>query len=358
MACGARRAGRRGRHGPGRVALLKPLTAALSIGTGSPFGAEGPIIRTAAAVGSLVGQAVPLTDRERKILLGCGAAAGMTAIFATPLAAVLLALELLVFEFSAQAIVPIACAAAVALALRPAPLPPSPLFPSTVAVPHGGAPLAWIAGFGVVAGLEGVALTAMLYRVEDGFARLKRHGEIVRPVLGAAVVGLIALGAPQVLGMGYDLIRSVLAGRMPSAEAATVLLAKGVGWLVALGSGTVGGVLAPLFLIAGCSGALLGGWLQPLSHLPAALVALVFMAAVFAAGSGAVLTAAVFAAEVSGNMGALPALLLASALAMVVATATSPYNLMSGKLVRRGLRPNFAYFVAPHRDETAQATGA
>ena len=319
---------------------------------------QRPIIQTAAAVGSLVGQAVPLTDRERKILLGCGAAAGMTAIFATPLAAVLLALELLVFEFSAEAIVPIACAAAVALALRPSLLPPSPLFPSHAAVPRGGAPLAWVAGFGVIAGLEGAALTALLYRVEDWFARLKRHGDIVRPMVGGAVVGLIALRAPQVLGMGYDLIRSVLSGRMAATETATVLIAKGVGWVVALGSGTVGGVLAPLFLIAGCSGALLGDWLQPVTHLPPALAALVFMAAVFAAGSGAVLTAAVFAAEVSGNMGALPALLLASALAMAVAAAISPYNLMSGKLVRRGLRPNFAYFAPPHRDDTARAPGA
>ncbi len=334
----------RGGRIPWRIAVLKPLTAALVIGTGSPFGAEGPIIQTAGALGSLVGQVVPLTDRERAILLGCGAAAGMTGIFATPLAAVLLALELLVFEFSAAAVVPIAAAAAVAAALRPHLLPPSPLFPSTAGF-HGG-PLAvlWTAALGVAAGLEAVALTRALYGLEDLFERIRWRPLVVRPVIGAVVVGCIALAFPQVLGMGYDLIRQVLAGGLPAGALLGILGAKAVGWLVALASGTVGGVLAPLFLIAGSSGALVGLALAHVTGQSPTLVALLFMAAVFAGSSRAVLTAAVFAAEVSGDFRALPVLLLATAVAAATAGALLPYDLMTGKLVRRGVRPPLGFF--------------
>lgn len=326
-----------------RVALLKPLLAALSIGTGSPFGAEGPIIQTSGALGSLLGQAIPTSSLERKILLGCGAAAGMTCIFATPLAGVLLALELIVFEFSARAIIPIGLAAGVAAALRPHILPDSPLFPSTAIMPGGAPALAWIALFGVLAGLEGVGITAALYWVEDLFERIPRSGLVTRPMIGALCVGIIALFAPDVLGMGYDLIRSVLAGGMPSGELGGLILAKGVGWTVALASGTVGGVLAPLFLIAGSTGELLGRLLQSVSGLSPELVALVFMAAVFGAGSRAMLTATLFAVEVTGNYAALVPVLMAVVVATVVAERMLPYNIMTGKLVRRGLMPPLDY---------------
>lgn len=335
-----------------RVALLKPLLSALSIGTGSPFGAEGPIIQTAGALGSLVGQWTPVSDTERKILLGCGAAAGMTCIFATPLAGVLLALELIVFEFSARAIIPIALAAGVAEALRPHILPPSPLFPSSAIMPGGAGPLLWIVVLGALAGLEGVGITLALYGLEDLFARLPRTGLVTRPLIGALAVGLVALWSPSVLGMGYDLIRGVLGGGMPTGTLATVLIAKGAGWLVALASGTVGGVLAPLFLIAGSSGELLGRLLHGLTGLDPALVALVFMAAVFGAGSRAMLTATVFAVEVTGDAAALVPVLVAVVIATAVAQRLLPYNIMTGKLVRRGLWPPLDY--APPEPQTPE----
>ena len=344
---------------PPRVALLKPLLAALSIGTGAPFGAEGPIIQTSGALGSLIGQLVPVSALERKILLGCGAAAGMTCIFATPLAGVLLALELIVFEFSARALIPIALAAGVAEVLRPPLLPVAPLFPSTAVMPGGAAALLWVCLLGVLAGLETVGITVVLYWLEDLFGRLPRTGLVTRPVIGALVVGGIALMAPSVLGMGYDLIRSVLAGDVPSRALLALLAAKGLGWLVALASGTVGGVLAPLFLIAGSSGELIGRLLQGVSGLSPELVALVFMAAVFGAGSRAMLTATVFALEVTGDHAALLPVLLGVVLATAVAQRLLPYNIMTGKLVRRGLVPPLDYHaphpVMPARDGTGGA---
>ena len=330
-----------------RVALLKPILAALSIGTGSPFGAEGPIIQTSGALGSLLGQWIPVSAVERKILLGCGAAAGMTGIFATPMAAVLLALELVVFEFSARSIIPIAVAAAVTDGLRVHMLPGSPLFPSSATLAHGIGPLLWVAAFGIIAGVVGAGITWVLYALEDVFAWLPKTGVITRPVIGAIIVGLIALVAPSVLGTGYDLIREVLAGGMPTGQLLALFLTKGVGWLIALASGTVGGVLAPLFLIAGSSGEILGRVVQPLSHVDPALVALLFMASIFAAGSRAVLTGAIFAVEVTGDYGALVPVMIAVMVATAVAGRLSDYNIMTGKLVRRGLRPPLDYFAPP-----------
>ena len=327
-----------------RVALLKPVLAALSIGTGSPFGAEGPIIQTSGALGSLLGQWIPVSAVERKILLGCGAAAGMTGIFATPMAAVLLALELVVFEFSGRAIIPIAVAAAVTDGLRLHMLPGSPLFPSTASLAPGVGPLLWVAVFGILAGLLGSGITWVLYALEDVFAWLPRTGLVTRPIIGAIAVGLIALGAPSVLGTGYDLIRSVLAGGMPTGQLLALCFTKGIGWLIALASGTVGGVLAPLFLVAGSSGELVGRFVQPLSHVDPALVALLFMSAIFAAGSRAVLTAAIFAVEVTGDYAALVPVMIAVMVGTAVAGRLLGYNIMTGKLVRRGLRPPLDYF--------------
>lgn len=338
-----------------RVGLFKPVLSALTIGTGSPFGAEGPIIQTAGALGSLLGQVLPVSGTERKILLGCGAAAGMACIFGTPLAGALLALELLVFEFSARALIPIAVAAAVATALRPPVLPPAPLFPAHLPVPLGVTPLLWTAALAVAAGGEAAGITRVLYGLEDAFSRMPRAGLVTRPMLGAAVVGLIALRAPSVLGMGYDLIRGVLAGTLTTRALATAVAAKAAGWLIALASGTVGGVLAPLFLIAGGSGELLGRLLHGVTGLDPALVGLIFMAAVFAGGSRAMLTAVVFALEVTGDYGALVPVTLAVVIATAVAQALLPYNIMTGKLERRGLRLSLDFMAAAPRERAVGA---
>ncbi len=344
---------------PPRVAVLKPLLSALVIGGGAPFGAEGPIIQTGGAIGSLIGQWLPVSAAERKVLIACGAAAGMTGVFGTPLAAVLLPVELITFEFSLRALAPPALAAGVAAVLRVPLLGAAPLFAMGSDLGFGAAGLVWCLGFGVVAGLQAVGITRLLYGLEDLYERVPGAGPVVRPVIGAVCVGVIALAGPEVLGVGYDLIRAILNGQVPVLELWRIFAFKSAGWLLALASGTVGGVLAPLFMIAGATGALLGHALQPWSGLPAGLVALVFMAAVFGAGGRAILTASVFAVEVTGDFHALVGVLVATAVATALADRLLPYNIMTGKLVRRGLRLSHDYFApAPVLPAAAARTGA
>lgn len=343
---------------PPRVALLKPLLSALVIGAGGPFGAEGPIIQTGGAIGSVVGQWLPMSDTERKVLIACGAAAGMTGIFGTPVAAVLLAIELLIFEFSLRAVAPAAVAAAVAATFRVPLLGAQPLFLMHTVYTVSGVGLLWCLAFGVVAGLLAVGLTHALFGLEDVYARIPGTGLVTRPIIGAACVGLIALVGPEVLGVGYDLIRDIVNGRVAVPELWRIFAFKGAGWLLALSSGTVGGVLAPLFMISGAAGALLGHAVQPVTGLAPALVALVFMAAVFGASGRAVLTAATFAVEVTGDYGAIAAVLAATAVAAAVAERLLPYSIMTGKLERRGLHVSQDYYApAPRLSGNSEAQG-
>ncbi|HYD16352.1 MAG TPA: chloride channel protein, partial [Hyphomicrobium sp.] len=228
-----------------KVAVLKPLSSAISIGTGGPFGAEGPIIMTGGAIGSLFAQCLHLTDVERKTLLVAGAAAGMTAIFGTPVAAVMLAVELLLFEWKPRSVLPVIIAVVVSAALRPFLMGDGPLFPyeAHVALPWWG--LLACAGAGVVAGLQSGAMTRLLYTTEDLFERLPIHW-MWWPALGGLVVGLGGLIEPRALGVGYDVIRDLLSDHMVLGAAVSLLAVKSFIWIVALSSGTSGGVLAPL----------------------------------------------------------------------------------------------------------------
>lgn len=329
---------------PLRVALLKPIFSALVIGLGSPFGAEGPIIQTGGAIGSILGQILPTTANERKVLIACGAAAGMTGIFGTPIAAVLLPVELITFEFSLRTVALPAIAATVAYVLRTTLLDATPLFAMHATAPIRLVGLGWCMAFGVVAGVEAAAITATLYWLEDAYKRIPGSGPVTRPVIGALAVGLVALAVPEVLGVGYDLLRAILNDQTSLAELLRLLPAKAVAWLLALASGTVGGVLAPLFIVAGATGGILGTLLAPATGMTAGLVALVFMGAVFGAGARIVLTASVFAAEVTGNFGAVVPVLVATAIATIVTGQLVPYNIMTGKLVRRGLAVSLDYF--------------
>lgn len=347
----------RGSRIPPRVALLKPVFAALVIGSGGPFGAEGPIIQTSGALGSLLGQLPPFTEVERKVLIACGAAAGMTGIFGTPVAAVLLPVELIVFEFSLRAIAPTAVAAGVAAVLRGYLLGVQPLFPLASTGRIGGLELLWCIVFGVLAGFEAAGITWALYRVEDLYARIPRTGLVLQPAIGALIVGLIALLGPEALGVGYDLIRQVLNDHLSLVDLVRIFGLKTVSWVVALSSGTVGGVLAPLFLIGGASGAIVGRLLHGVTGMAPGLVALVFMAAVFGASGRIVLTASIFAVEVTGDFQAIVPALVATAVATAMADRLLPYNVMTGKLIRRGARFSLDYFAAAqHRDVQAHAS--
>jgi chloride channel protein, CIC family len=327
------------------AAVAKPLSAAVAIGTGGPFGAEGPIIVTGGALGSLIGQVIRVTPSERKILLACGAAAGMAAIFNAPLAAVVLAIELLLFEFSSRAFVPLVVAASVAGAMHAALFNPGPLFHVP---PHSYAGLDSLPVFalvGVACGLLAVATCKGLFLVEAGFRRLPLS-EFWHPILGAIGFASVGLVVPRALGVGYDSINDVLANRLTIGVLVAVLLGKLLAWWIALGSGTSGGTLAPILLISGAFGSLLGALINevvPALHLAPGAVALVAMAATFGAATRATFTAIVFAFELTQDYRSIIPIMLAAVIADLVAGALLDHGLMTEKLARRGLHVPLDY---------------
>jgi H+/Cl- antiporter ClcA len=327
-----------------RVALLKPLSSAISIGSGGPFGAEGPIIVTGGAVGSLIAQFFRLTAAERKTLLVAGAAGGMSAIFATPVAAVLLAIEMLLFELRPRSLVPVALAAAAAALVRPFVLGYGPFFPVT---PHAGMPATGVllasALVGLLAGGLSMLITIVVYGVEDLFDRLPIHW-MWWPAIGGLVVGLGGILQPQALGVGYPVIETLLRGEYVPQLLIGLFLVKSVIWAVALGSGTSGGVLAPLLIIGGILGALESTFLPWGDR---ALWPLVSMAAVLAGTMRSPLMATVFALELTGDVFALLPLLIASVLSHALASSLMRHSIMTEKVARRGYAISHEYTVDP-----------
>jgi H+/Cl- antiporter ClcA/CBS domain-containing protein len=325
-----------------KVAVLKPLSSAISIGSGGPFGAEGPIIMTGGAFGSLFAQFFHLSAAERKTLLVAGAAAGMTAIFGTPVAAVLLAVELLLFEWKPRSFVPVVAAVATANLLRPALFSSGPLFPLV----SSGLPqwsLIAAIGVGLATGLLSGFLTKLLYLLEDAFEHLPVHW-MWWPVLGGLVVGLGGLIEPRALGVGYDVIGDMLTRHMLLSAVLLILAVKAVIWLVALGSGTSGGVLAPLLILGGGLGWLIGGFLpgEPGSW------ALLGMAAMLGGTMRSPLTGAIFAAELTGDFGLLAQLLAASAAAYMVTVLLLRRSILTEKIARRGQHISREYAIDPY----------
>ena len=323
---------------PPRVTILKPVSAAFAIGTGGPFGAEGPIIATGGALGSLVGQLVRTTADERKVLLAAGAAAGMAATFGSPVSAVLLAIELLLFEYRARSLVPVALASATATAVRIAFMGSGPIFPMSTIVQPGGAALATYIVLGAVVGLASVYVTRAVYAIEDGFDKLPIHW-MWWPAIGGLAVGIIGYFAPHTMGVGYDNIEHIVAGNIVGVALLVLVVAKFVSWAISLGSGTSGGTLAPLFTIGGGLGSLLGSVviaLAPGLGLDVRVAALVGMAAIFAGASRAMLASVVFAFETTRQpLGLLPLLGGCSA-AYLVSLLMMRSTIMTEKLARRG----------------------
>ncbi len=314
-----------------KVAVLKPLASAIAIGSGGPFGAEGPIIMTGGAVGSLFAQHFHLSDAERKTLLVAGAVAGMTAVFGTPIAALLLAVELLLFELRPRSLLPVAVACAVAGFLRPLLMEAGPLFPQQSPVLP---PVALLscAVAGVLCGAMAWLLSTALYRVEDGFHKLPIHW-MWWPALGALAIGIGGYFQPRALGVGYDVIGDLLQNHLAAGVVATLLVAKAVMWLIALGSGTSGGVLAPLLML----GAGLGTVLAP--YLPGGTPAvwpLVFMAATLGGMMRAPIMATVFAYELTHDANALLPVLAASVVAYGFTVITMHRSILTEKIARRG----------------------
>ncbi len=325
---------------PARMTFLKPISAAISIGTGGPFGAEGPIIATGGALGSLVGQLLRTTAVERKTLLAAGAAAGMAATFGSPVSAVLLAIELLLFEYRARSLVPVALAAAIANGVRIAFVGSAAVFPlNDVVQPAGAALLTYIAP-GAVIGVASSLIRRAVYFVEDSFERLPVHW-MWWPALGGLLVGTVGYFVPRTLGVGYDNIEEIVSGTM-ALDAVVVLCSfKFVSWAISLGSGTSGGTLAPLLTLGGGLGTLLGALAHAVSPglgVDIRIAALVGMAAMFAGASRALLASVVFAFEITRQpIGLLP-LLGGCTSAFLVSCLLMENSIMTEKIARRGVR--------------------
>ena len=324
-----------------KIALLKPLSSAISIGTGGPFGAEGPIIMTGGAFGSLFAQAFALSSAERKTLLVAGAAAGMAAIFSAPVSAVLLAVELLLFEWRPRSFIPVALAAAVGATLRVTLLGAGPIFPVPTqgAVPLLATPLALLVG--VVAGAAASVMTALVYGCEDLFRKLPLHW-MWWPAVAGLVVGLGGLICPSALGVGYDVIHALLRGDVALAFVLQLLIVKTLIWAVALGSGTSGGVLAPLLMIGGALG-IVEAHCFPLGS--PGFWALISMGAVMAGTMRSPFTAVIFALELTHRTDSLLPLLVASAAAEAVTVFTMRRSILTEKVARRGLHLTREYRV-------------
>ena len=315
-----------------KVAILKPLSSAISIGTGGPFGAEGPIIMTGGAIGSLIGQALPVTDSERKTLLVAGAAAGMTTVFGTPIAAMMIAVELLLFEWTPRSFIPVAAAAITAAMERPLLGLQQPLFPFHGSMdPSVAGLLCWVL-IGLVSGLLSGLLTRLVYACEDLFLKIPIHW-MWWPAIGGVVVGVGGLIDPHALGLGYDNITEMLHGGTVPAAGLLLLVVKAVIWAVALGSGTSGGVLAPLLIMGGGLGVALAPWLPAAS---AGFWPLLAMAAILGGTMRSPLTATFFAVEVTGNTHVLLPLATACITSHLVTVLLLRRSILTEKIARRG----------------------
>jgi len=327
-----------------KVALLKPISSAISIGSGGPFGAEGPIIMTGGAIGSLIAQFFHLTSTERKTLLVAGAAAGMSATFAAPVASVLLAVELLLFEWKPRSMIPVALAAATAAAMRRYILGLGPLFPVP---PHpifiGPEGLAACVAAGLLAGALSALLTLAVYAAEDGFSKLPIHW-MWWPAIGGLVIGLGGLVFPQALGVGYDTIGSLLQGEVPAKVIIGILVVKSIIWSVSLGSGTSGGVLAPLLMMGGALG---GVEAMMFPAEGAGFWPLVSMGAILGGTMRSPFTGVVFALELTHDVNILLPLLVAVTIAHGFTVLVLGRSILTEKVARRGFHMSREYAVDP-----------
>jgi H+/Cl- antiporter ClcA/CBS domain-containing protein len=328
------------------ITYLKPLSAAISIGTGGPFGAEGPIIATGGAFGSTIGQILKITNNERKILLAAGATSGMSAIFGTPIAAIFLAIELLLFEFSPRSIIPVALACITGTAGHHLLFESGPVFVMKEAIHTSSNITLFVYSLmGITIGVLSVLVTKIVYFIEDCFEKLPIHW-MWWPAIGGLGVGIIGYISPRTLGVGYENITDILSGSMPMQIVLSLCLLKFTSWAIALGSGTSGGTLAPLLTIGGTTGALLGSviiYFFPSSGVSIPLAALVGMSAMFAGASRALLTSIIFALETTYQINALLPLLATCSSSYFVSFIIMKNTIMTEKIARRGVKTPDSY---------------
>jgi chloride channel protein, CIC family len=334
-----------------KLAILKPLSAAIAIGTGGPFGAEGPIIQTGGAFGSLIGQLISTTAVERKVLLACGAGAGMAATFNTPIAGVIVAIELLLFEFRARSFIPLVIACTLATSVHAVLFGQHSMFSMgnvDFNVPRG-SPFYLL--LGVICGGAAIGFTKLLYWVEDQFARLP-IADLWHPAIGALGLGVIGYFVPRVLGVGYDTISDILNNNLTLQLLILIMVFKALALVISLGSGTSGGLLAPMFMSSAAMGGVFAmgvNAIVPGAHLSPGAYALVAMAAVFGAASRATFAFIVFAFEITHDYNAILPLMLCCVIADLIALRYLPTSIMTEKLARRGLHVPGEYEAsAPH----------
>jgi H+/Cl- antiporter ClcA len=342
-----------------RITFLKPVSSAIAIGTGGPFGAEGPIIATGGALGSLVGQLLHVTAIERKILLAAGAAAGMAAVFGSPVSAVILAVELLLFELRPRSLIPVAMAAVAATGIRHALIGNHAVFAMPDIAAPGGLALVFYIALGALLGLISVGVTWLVYAIEDSFDHLPIHW-MWWPAIGGIVVGVVGYFAPLTLGVGYTNIEQIVSGGFTLQALLFLCVMKFLSWVIALGSGTSGGTLAPLFTIGGAFGGAVGFaalLLFPHLGIDPRIAGLVGMAAMFAGASRALLTSVVFAFETTQQPAGLLPLLGGCAAAYLISCLTMRNTIMTAKIARRGVRVPTEY-AADYLDQVLVRDGA
>lgn len=328
------------------ITYLKPISSAIAIGSGGPFGAEGPIIATGGALGSTLGQLLKITHNERKILLAAGSTAGMAAIFGSPVAAIFLAIELLLFEFSPRSIIPVALACITGAAGHHLLFGTGPVFAmSTFIETPTNTSLAAYSVMGILIGFLSVGVTKIVYLIEDGFEKLPVHW-MWWPAIGGLAVGIIGYFSPRTLGVGYVNITDILDGNITLQIVFSLCVLKFISWAIALGSGTSGGTLAPLLTIGGAMGALLGNVILhifPSSGVTLPLAALVGMSALFAGASRAFLTAIIFALETTNQSNALLPLLATCGSSYIISYFLMDSTIMTEKISRRGVKTPDSY---------------
>jgi CIC family chloride channel protein len=327
------------------ITYLKPLSAAISIGTGGPFGAEGPIIATGGALGSTIGQLLKISHHERKILLAAGATAGMSAIFGTPVAAIFLAVELLLFEFSPRSLIPVSIACVTGAAGHHLLFGQGPVFEMPQVASPGNEALAAYSLIGLLVGLIAALVTKAVYFIEDSFEKLPLHW-MWYPAIGGIAVGVVGYFSPRTLGVGYENITDILSGTLTMRVIFFLCFLKFISWAIALGSGTSGGTLAPLLTIGGATGVLLASAILhffPGCGITLPLAALIGMSALFAGASRALLTSIVFALESTAQSNALLPLLSACVASYVVSFFLLKNTIMTEKIARRGVKTPDSY---------------
>ncbi len=326
-----------------RVAVLKPVSAAVAIGTGGPFGAEGPIIMTGGAVGSLFAQFLRLTADERKTLLVAGAAAGMAATFNSPFAALMLAVELLLFEWRPRSYVPVAAAVCVAAVVRRPLLGTAALFPASGALHVTYATYGLCLVSGIASGVLALIATTLVYAAEDTFRRLPIHW-MWWPAIGGLIIGLGGLVVPQALGVGYNVIGAELDGSIGLGLVAGILIVKTLIWSLSLGSGTSGGVLAPMFMIGGALGTVEAHLFPPVGP---GFWALIGLAGVIGGVMRSPFTGVVFALELTRRFDAMLPLIIGASTAYAVSVLVLKRSVLTEKIARRGYHLSREYDVDP-----------